>query len=75
MTEKTIEQPQTKLRPFAKKAEAPAAPPAPTEQIVAIITKQPPHSYSVTLSERGEKKTYKFNSKEAMCVFLGGRNL
>lgn len=46
-----------------------------TDQVVAIITKQPPHGFSVTLSERGEKKTYQFNSKEAMCVFLGGRSL
>lgn len=53
-------------KPAAKKVATAA-----TEQVVAIITKQPPHGFSVTLNEGGQKKTYKFNSKEAMCVFLG----
>lgn len=61
---------EVETKPAAKKVATTT-----TEQVVAIITKQPPHGFSVTLSERGEKKTYKFNSKEAMCVFLGGRNL
>lgn len=60
-----------KAKPTTKKVAAPPAAATVTDQIVAIITKQPPHGFSVTLNEGGQKKTYQFNSKEAMCVFLG----
>jgi hypothetical protein len=45
------------------------------DQVVGIITKRPPHTYSITLNENGKKAKYDFNSKEAMCIFIGSRHL
>lgn len=41
---------------------------------VAMIFKHPPHAYSVTMKTAKGVETFQFNSKEAMCVFLGARN-
>lgn len=42
---------------------------------VAMIFKRPPHGFSVTLKTPKGVETFDFNSKEAMCVFLGVRNI
>jgi hypothetical protein len=56
---------QEKEKPAAEKKDLP----------IAMIFKRPPHGFSVTLKTPKGVETYDFNSKEAMCVFLGARSL
>lgn len=41
---------------------------------IVMIYKRPPHSYSVAMKTPEGVQSFDFNSKEALCVFLGARN-